>query len=319
MTLRSRKAEVVEALARAHNEDRLHHAYIFSGPAGTGKLEAAEEFAAQVFSPAGLFGAGDPAAALARIRARHHPDFLLVEPEEDAIAVDAVREAIRQVNYAPLEAPLRVVVIRDAHGMNPQAANVLLKTLEEPPPHTKFILTTTDAHRLLQTVRSRSQTVRFPPLSSGAVAAALGPNGAHLAHWAEGSVQRSRELLESAERRGLHGEAARLLLGEWEASPRIPSAILAFVEGVREEADVELVLCSWLGLIRDLAVAGLGLPLHHEELRGRLEALAVHRVGKSLELAEKCGAIHRFRVFRERNGNLRTGWDYLVPTLQLAK
>lgn len=317
--MRDRKSEVVEALARAHDDGRLHHAYVFAGPLGTGKLEAAEEFAARVFSPSGLFGAGDPATALARIRARSHPDFLLLEPEDDAIPVDVVREAIRQVNFAPLEAPLRVVAIRNAHCLNAQAANVLLKTLEEPPAHTKFILTTTDSHLLLQTVRSRSQLIRFPALSSEAIAASLGSDGARFVHWAEGSVPRAKKMMEDPESEGIRAEAAQMLLGQWEAAPRIPSDMLAFVEGVSDYS--ELVLDSWLGLARDLAVVGQGVPLHHEELVSRLEKLVQRYADQKqalwVELAEKCAAIHRFRVFLDRNGNQRTGWDHLVPSLQL--
>lgn len=336
--VRDRAKEIVSSLFHARTADRLHHAYIFFGPVGVGKKEAVEEFAAEVFATGqegGLFGTPDPLQQVARIARRNHPDFVHLAPKDGWIKVDEVREVIRSVAFAPLEAPLRIVLLEDAHRINSQATNALLKTLEEPPAHTVFFLTTPDPELLLQTVRSRCQMVRFFPLPHKELQLRLDSyekkDVASVSMFAEGSLERAKDLLSSPESLALRAEACDVLLELWESCPRIPSRALSFVEKLKEESDLFLVLDTWISLIRDFSLTcskdAVSVALYNPDYAERIILLsrqvnlwtASHMSGAELlgELAEKCSAIHRFRVKRGFNLSLRLGLDCLISDLQI--
>src|SRR3989440_9480762 len=95
-----------------------------------------------------------------------HGDVAMVRPYKQIIRVKPMRELEREANFRPFEGAARVFVVEDAEYMNDQAANALLKTLEEPPPTTHLILTTTNPTALLATIRSRCQVIRFAPIAA---------------------------------------------------------------------------------------------------------------------------------------------------------
>ena len=113
-------------------------------------------------------------ASCKRIARGVHADVLLIEPgDTGAIKIDQVRDAIERSAYRPFEGRRRVVILDDADAMNPDAQNALLKTLEEPPAASTFVLVTSRPDMLLPTVRSRCQRLRFGRLSPADVAAVL--------------------------------------------------------------------------------------------------------------------------------------------------
>jgi DNA polymerase-3 subunit delta' len=316
----TREQEVINSLKRARSNDRLHHAYCFCGPVGVGKKETVEHFAGELF--------GNPE----RVHRGNHPDFVRVSPKEGSIKVDEIREVIRSISYAPLEAPLRVVLIENADYLNPQAANALLKTLEEPPAHTIFFLTAPDPALLLPTIRSRCQIVRFFPLSDKDLKTKLAefPEDAiqNTLQFAEGSLERAKNLLSSPETLAVRREASEVLLDMWESCPRIPSQTLAFLDRLKEEEAIELTLATWLSLIRDFSFALSGAEtFYNPEYQARLVGLAQKVKGwiegeitvseLCAELAEKCSAIDRFRVQREFHLNLGLGLTALITDLQV--
>lgn len=161
---------VVTALRRAVSRDRLPHTLAFHGPVGVGKATCAGLLARALNCPeAGPDDACGRCTACRKIVRGLHPDVLFVEPEDGLIKVDTAREIAAAVAYRPHEGRRRVVIIDDAHLMNPQAQNALLKTLEEPPASSVLVLVTPTLAGLLPTVRSRSQSVRFGPLPPSAV------------------------------------------------------------------------------------------------------------------------------------------------------
>src|SRR5712691_10837903 len=93
-----------------------------------------------------------------------HTDVAMARPFKNIIRVKVMRELEREANFRPFEGVARVFVVEDADTMNEQAANALLKTLEEPPPTSHLILTTSNPTALLPTIRSRCQTIRFAPI-----------------------------------------------------------------------------------------------------------------------------------------------------------
>jgi DNA polymerase-3 subunit delta' len=117
-------------------------------------------------------------AACTRIGRGLHPDVLLVEPGENgSIKIEQVREAIDRAGYRPFEGRRRVVIVDEADALVHPAQNALLKTLEEPPPSSVFILVTSRPHMLLPTVRSRCPQLRFRPLGPEDIAAVLERRG----------------------------------------------------------------------------------------------------------------------------------------------
>jgi len=135
------------------------HAYLFHGPAGAGKREAARAFAAELLAE----GAGDAADAKRRAVDGVHPDLTWVRPSGAAemLVGDIEEPVISAATRTPFEARRRVFVIEGADTMNDQAANKLLKTLEEPPPFAHLVLLTDRPGNILPTIASRCQLVRF--------------------------------------------------------------------------------------------------------------------------------------------------------------
>src|SRR3982750_844191 len=155
------------ALPRAIERGHLAHAYLFEGPHGVGKRGAAHGLAMAV-NCATAPGTGCGACEICRrIEAGLHPDVPTFGPSGPGgqIVMDAAQAILALARSRPHEAAARVIVIDDADAMNPSAANCLLKTLEEPLARNHLVLCTSAPDRLLPTIRSRTQNVRFRPLS----------------------------------------------------------------------------------------------------------------------------------------------------------
>ena len=166
---------LLELLASAAARQSLPPSLIFAGPDGVGKCRAAVALAqllnCQQPTPTDACGV---CASCKRIARGVHADVLLIEPgETGTIKVDQVRDAIERAAYRPFEGRRRVVIVDDADAMVIEAQNALLKTLEEPPSGSMFVLVTSRPDLLLPTVQSRCQRLRFGRLSPGDVAAVL--------------------------------------------------------------------------------------------------------------------------------------------------
>jgi DNA polymerase III subunit delta' len=140
------------------------HAYLFHGPAGTGKRGIARAFAAALLAD----GARHPETVAHRVQREAHPDLTWVTPSgaSEVLVSDIEEPVVAAVTHTPFESARRVFVIEAAGTMNDQAANRLLKTLEEPPSFAHLILLADHREDVLPTIASRCQQVRFDPLSS---------------------------------------------------------------------------------------------------------------------------------------------------------
>src|SRR3954454_12451914 len=151
------------------------HAYLLHGPAGTGKRAAARDFAAALLAR----GADDPESARTRVRHGAHPDLTWVAPSgaHEMLRRDVDEAVVSAAARTPFEATRRVFVLERADTMNDEAANSLLKTLEEPPPYVVLLLLTDRPTQVLPTIRSRCQPVRFDSLPVADLAQRLQSRG----------------------------------------------------------------------------------------------------------------------------------------------
>ena len=152
--------EAKRLLAAALQEGPAH-AYLFHGPAGVGKRELARRFAAELL--------GDHA----RVERGSHPDLYVLEPLGEQIRIDDVRELRRDLHMRPFEGERRIYLVFGADSLNEDAADALLKDLEEPPPYAVVVLVAERLGPLPETIRSRCQLVPFRRLSEPAVRQAI--------------------------------------------------------------------------------------------------------------------------------------------------
>jgi DNA polymerase III subunit delta' len=227
-------------LLRAALAEGPAHAYLFYGPPGVGKREAALAFAGELI--------GDRA----RVARGAHPDLYVVRPVGDQIRIDDVRMLRRDLHMRPFEAERRVYVLYSAETMNEDAADALLKDLEEPPPYAVIVLVADDLGPLPETIRSRCQHVPFRRLSERAVreeiarrAPALAPEETTaLARVAAGRLDRVERLLDhkAAARREALLEVARSVYADADFEPSDAAARLlegARARGADAKADAE--------------------------------------------------------------------------------
>lgn len=151
------------------------HAYLFHGPAGSGKRRVARAFAAALLSD----GAADPDGVRARVEHGTHPDLTWVAPSgaHEMLVGDIDEPVVAAATRTPFEARRRVFVLERADTLIDQAANKLLKTLEEPAPFVHLVLLTDRLDDVLPTIRSRCQLVRFDAPSDEQLAERLGRHG----------------------------------------------------------------------------------------------------------------------------------------------
>src|SRR5437764_4070585 len=208
------------------------HAYLFHGPAGVGKRAAAIAFAASLLG-------GDE-----RVERRAHPDLYVLEPLGDQIRIDAIRALRRDLHMRPFEADRRVYVVFGADLMNEDAADALLKDLEEPPPYAVLVLVANELGPLPETIRSRCQLVPFRRLSERAVREEIALRAPDLppervtavARVAAGRLDRAAQLLDpdAARRRDERLDVARSVYRDPKFDPG--QAAQRLLEGAHERA-----------------------------------------------------------------------------------
>lgn len=234
------------------------HAYLFHGPPGVGKRTAALAFAAALLGEE------------RRVLARTHPDLYLLEPLGEMIRIDDVRALRHDLHLRPFEAERRVYLVLDAHRLNEDAADALLKDLEEPPAFAVIVLVATELGPLPATIVSRCQLVPFRRLSERAVRewiAAQAPERSEgevraLARAAAGRLDRARRLLDpaAAARREALVTAARSAYLEPGVDGAAAATTLLAAAGERGEEAKQR---------EQELVAGLDLPSREAEQRVR--------------------------------------------------
>ena len=256
------------------------HAYLFHGPAGVGKREAARAFAAELLAE----GADDPESVRRRAGTGTHPDLTWVSPTGAHVmrTEDVDGPVVAAATRTPFESARRVFVLERVDTMNDEVANRLLKTLEEPASFVHLLLLTDSLGQVIPTVVSRCQSVRFSPLPAARIAETLEGEG----------VPRERALA-----------CARLALGNGARA-----RFLASEEGEALRADVDRMLAASLGSASEGADAEPwgGLLARAKEGKAGAEAEVARERDARLESEPKGrdrGALEkRFDEAARRNG-----------------
>lgn len=311
----------------AFRTGRMHHGWMLSGPRGVGKATLAWRIARFLLSqpveePGGLFGAPEPPASLdtdpespvaRRIRAGAEPGVFVLKRGPNAtgsalsqdIRVDEVRKLKGFLHLSSTEGGRRVVIVDAADEMNTQAANALLKLLEEPPARVTFLLIAHQPARLLPTIRSRCRELRLGTLAPEEMAEALAAEGAEiedpaaLAALSGGSVGEAVRLL------SLDGLASyRALVTVMASLPRLDRVrALALAEtaaGRGAEGRFELLLGLIELFLARAARAGLSGPPQPEAAPGEAQVLA--RLSPDGAAAMKWAALHQSLGAKARHG-----------------
>jgi DNA polymerase III subunit delta' len=276
------------------------HAFLLHGPPGVGKKTAAYAFAAALL--------GDER----RVVTRTHPDLYVLEPLGEMIRIDDVRALRHDLHMRPFEADRRVYLVLDADRMNEDAADALLKDLEEPPPYAVIVLVASELGPLPPTILSRCQLVPFRRLSEQAVRewlAARQPDRPEdeiraLARAASGRLDRARRLLDpaAARRREALITIARGAYLDLDFEPAdATAAVLGFAEERAEEARVrERETVDGLGLAEreaDQRIRRAGRGAERDELLASLEGLeAWYRDLMVVAAGAESAAVHADRL-----------------------
>jgi len=326
---------IVSLLARALARETLPPALLLAGPAGVGKRRIASAMAEAINcldprSSAELEREACGACAACRRIARGvHPDVIVVEPgDSGSIKIEQVRDVVDRAGYRPFEGRRRVVIVDEADAMVHAAQHALLKTLEEPPSASVFVLVSAMPDSLLPTVRSRCPRLRFGQLSAADVAEALirdhdytQPEARAAAVDANGSIgralsARSADLVEAREaaQRALE-QAAR---GADPARRLDVAKVISVKKGTPAEERDQLAACLRVmaSMLRDIGVLALNgdrRTLANADLEGPLAGLT--RAYDGERSVRAYGAVDEALAALERNASPKLVADWVVLRL----
>jgi len=156
---------VVTTLTNSIKGNNISHAYLFSGPRGSGKTTIARLFAKAINceKPENGFEPCNKCSSCLEIMAGNSMDLIEIDAASHT-GVDDIRQLIEGVKFAPVKSKYKIFIIDECHQLSKSAANALLKTLEEPPAHAIFLLATTESHKMIPTILSRCQKFDFKRL-----------------------------------------------------------------------------------------------------------------------------------------------------------
>lgn len=274
-------AGIISVLQNMLASGRVPHALLFTGPAGIGKMLVARILAAALLCA----GESKPCGACLscqKARQNSHPDFVVVPNEGGSLKIDQIRALQQEVALTPYYGTGRVFIIEEAERMTAQAANSLLKLLEEPPAGTVFILTAASPYALLPTIVSRCRILQFQPLAYQALAELLTKQGADsrqaamAARFSGGRVGQARAVLAPGGL-DLRDQAAGMIEALPVAGPELIWQSAATLDKMAAE-DFALLLRYFSYIFRDLLIIKLGQEelLYNADISDRLGQMAAY-------------------------------------------
>ena len=235
--------------AGGSNDSSMTHAWLITGPAGSGRSNLAYAFATALLSDGNVDG---DESVRAQVAARSHPDLSVLSTDRIIITVDEVRKLAASSYYSPSVGRYRVIVVEDADRMMERSSNALLKALEEPPPRTVWILCAPSEADLLPTIRSRVRSVRLRIPAVDDVAQLIArrdgvdlPTATRAAREAQSHIGMAHRLATNDEARARRAETLEIALGirsvsgAMLAATRLLALAGADASALTEERDAE--------------------------------------------------------------------------------
>lgn len=305
-------------------QDRLAHAYLFHGDDRIGKrllaLRLAQALLCETVSNARQPDGCGSCRACRQVEARTHPDFMVIEPDRDQanpqIKIELIRDIEHQMIYRPLIGDRKICLIDDADRMTIGAANALLKTLEEPPDHSLFLLVSSRPYALPATIRSRCQSLRLTAPAQTQVEAAvilkreLPPADAHfLAVLSDGQLGRALECDLEQARKSQKEFAAIFSSKGLQSFSTVLTAAEALAKGDRGPEAFDWLL-RWL---RDVLLLAVGAGSDHVlnlDQRAGMQALA-ERIDID-ELLNLIGDLEKLERQAHRNLNVQIALETIL-------
>jgi len=314
--------QVVRTLLNAVSNDKVSHAYLFAGPEGVGKATTALAFARALLCarPAGGDACGE-CRECRQVEHFNHPDFYYLKPDGLSIKIEQVREIQRKTMFRAYQGSRKVFLVEQAETMTAEAANCLLKVLEEPPGDTVFILLSARPQVLLPTVLSRCQQYffrhipgyelasslsaqhGFPPEKARLLAALSGGSMGRALAWAEGAFQEER------------AAAVRLCALLREAGALEALEIAGEISKIRKDVLklLDMLACWYRDLLVWKETGEAGLLFNHDMADSLRNEAAFWECGRLVEIIESIE-----KVKNKIQANANTGLALEVLFLRLA-
>lgn len=314
----------VQVLRHALSSGRIGQSYLFVGPSGVGKQLAALALARAANCKTSPGEGCDQCESCRRIDSGVHPDVRVFAPRDEGnrnLQVEYLRsEVLPFAKFAPFEGGEAFLIFPQADvsfpEQHPEAANALLKTLEEPRSHVHFVLLSERPERLLATIRSRCQRVRFGALPASVIERILTKRGVpepaakSAAALARGRADLALALSENERAEQMLEWAIRV---DEALAKRDAAELLELGEALARSDDRDLVLESLAAFYRDVAACGLGLPAEALAFAHRAEAIAERaRVLAPGRAAERVTLVHELGENLLRNANPEIALDGLL-------
>lgn len=291
----------IEVLKAAIKNNRVAHAYLFAGPDGVGKRTCAMAFAAALNCETNSDSPCGTCLSCRKILKSNHPDINVVKRDGNFIKIEQVRDIGKQSNYRPHEGRCRVYIILEAEGLNINAANALLKTLEEPRPNNILILVSANPQQLLPTILSRCQRINFGSLAFDQIEKIIHEQmgyddltGKLLARLSDGSVG----WVMQADVEGLVEKRRELLTTLANLDPKSEVDIVSFGESLLEAGpDIQYTFELLKTFVRDAAIIAIGENSNRlinidivDEIRSyssRFDPIRLLSMGRSIGYAQR--------------------------------
>jgi DNA polymerase-3 subunit delta' len=283
---------------------KLRGSYLFTGQEGIGKKLVAKTLAKAVNCKNGASDSCEKCAPCVKIEKNQHPDVHIIQEDNGQIKIDAIRQMQREINLRPYEARFKVFIIDNAHNLTAEAANSLLKILEEPPADTIIILITDKPALLFRTIISRCKILKFSSLPRMSLERilkqdyTLDSHAAHfLAYFSEGRIGRALKLKDTQILREKNRIIDNFSISR---KPRLEGLSIQEKEDLRNCFNI---LATWF---RDMYLVKIGMPFHEIINFDRKEEL-LSTMGKFsfLDLNDILNCISDSVLYLEQNLNTK--------------
>ncbi|MBY0086880.1 DNA polymerase III subunit delta' [Brevibacillus brevis] len=318
----SQQPRAQELLSHSLRNERLAHAYLLAGPKGSGKKQMALHLAKSLFCSEREADACGACVTCRRIEGGNHPDVLFITPDGASIKIDQIRSLQKEMAMRAVESSRKVYIIEHVDKMTTQAANSLLKFLEEPPAGVLALLLTEHSHAILPTILSRCQIVQFSPVSAESIAEKLRAEGvlagmAQVASHITTNVEEAMTLSQSESFAQLRNLVIQLVQ---ECKQRNSSALLTIHDMLQKSDKSKEELPLFLDLLilwlRDILYLQVGRHAHliNSDQQDVLQGQAL--VWTKAELLRGIDLVMETKNRIERNANAQLALERLVLQFQ---